>query len=79
VAMLSNDFVKRIVLSNIIAWPVAYYFVSGWLEDFAYRIELRFDIFIYAGLLSIILALATVSYQSIKAASANPVNSLKCE
>jgi len=79
VSMLSNDFIKRILISNVIAWPVAYYFVNRWLGDFAYRIDLRFDVFVYAALISIVLALATVSYQSIRAASANPIDSLKYE
>ncbi|MFC2133182.1 ABC transporter permease [Bacteroidota bacterium] len=79
VVMLSNDFVKRILISNIIAWPIAYYFVNNWLDNFAYHTELKLDVFIYAGLLSIFLSIATVSYQSIKASLANPIESIKYE
>ncbi len=79
VSMLSHDFMKKIMISNVIAWPFAYYFINRWLGGFAYRIDLNFDVFVYAAILSIVLALATVSYQSVKAATADPVDSLKYE
>jgi putative ABC transport system permease protein len=68
-----------VVLANIIAWPVAYYFMNKWLEDFAYRIDISLWTFVIAGGIALLIALATVSYQSIKTASANPVESLRYE
>jgi putative ABC transport system permease protein len=79
VVLLSQDFTKWIIISNIIAWPIAYYLMNKWLQNFAYRIDLNIWFFIISGLLAFIIALLTVSYQSIKAAMANPVNSLKYE
>ena len=77
--LLIKEFLKWIVVSNIIAWPVAYLLMNSWLQDFAYRIEIGIDVFIYAGLISIVLMLLTVFYQSIKAALANPIDSIKYE
>ncbi|GAI83565.1 unnamed protein product, partial [marine sediment metagenome] len=65
--------------ANVIAWPVAWYAMSRWLENFAYRIDLGVGPFILAGLLALVIALATVSYQAIKAATANPVEALRYE
>ena len=79
VALLSREFVKLVLLANLIAWPVAWLAMNRWLEDFAYRIELSIWPFISAGFLALLLALLTVSFQSVKAALANPVDSLKFE
>lgn len=79
VLQLSKDFTKWTVLSNIVAWPVAFWTMNRWLEDFAYRIELGFGEFFLAGILALGIALFTVSFQSIKAALANPVDALKYE
>jgi putative ABC transport system permease protein len=79
VSMLSVDFTKWVLLANIIAWPVAYYFMNKWLEDFAYRIEISWWMFVLSGGIVLVIALATVSVQAIKAATANPVESLKYE
>jgi putative ABC transport system permease protein len=79
IVYLSKGFVKWVFLANIIAWPVAYYFMNRWLQNFAYRIGLSVWIFILSGLAALCIALLTVSYQSIKAASANPVDSLRYE
>jgi ABC-type antimicrobial peptide transport system permease subunit len=76
---LSKQFSKVIVISNIIAWPVAWYIMNQWLQDFAYRIEISIWIFILSGLIALIIATLTISYQAIKAAYANPVNALKYE
>jgi putative ABC transport system permease protein len=76
---LSKDFLLLVVISNIIAWPIAYYFMNKWLEDFVYRIELSWWMFILAGGTALAIALVTVSSQAIKAALANPVESLRCE
>jgi putative ABC transport system permease protein len=77
--LLSVDFVKLVVISMIIATPIAAYVMNKWLEDYAYRIKLGWGIFVVAGLLAISIALITVSFQSIKAAIANPVKSLRTE
>ncbi len=77
--MLSKESVKWIVISNIIAWPVAYYSMNKWLQDFAYRIEISFWVFVLAGITALLIALAIVSFQTVKAATANPVESLKYE
>ncbi|OGU60100.1 MAG: hypothetical protein A2V66_10425 [Ignavibacteria bacterium RBG_13_36_8] len=77
--LLLKEFFKWILISNIIAWPIAYILMNSWLQDFAYRIQIELDVFVYAGLLSILLMLVTVSYQSVKAAVANPIDSIKHE
>jgi putative ABC transport system permease protein len=79
VILLSKEFSKWVILANIIAWPAAYYIMNSWLQDFAYRINLSLTVFLFSGLLALLIALATVSYQAIKAAIANPVESLKYE
>ncbi len=76
---LSKKFTKWVVLANVIAWPVAYYFMNRWLGNFAYRINLNFWSFTLSGLAALMIALLSASYQSIKAATANPVDSLRCE
>jgi putative ABC transport system permease protein len=77
--LLSREFIKWIVLANLIAWPSAYYFINNWLQNFAYRTNLSVWIFIFSGLAALAIALLTVSYQSIKAARANPVEALRYE
>ncbi|WP_452598557.1 ABC transporter permease [Pontimicrobium sp. MEBiC01747] len=79
VKLLSKDFIKLVLISIIIAAPIAWLLMSNWLEDYAYRIEINWWIFIVAGIIAIIIALITVSFQAIKAAITNPVNSLKTE
>ncbi|MEM0992428.1 MAG: FtsX-like permease family protein, partial [Bacteroidota bacterium] len=78
-ALLSKDFLKLIVLALVLATPIAYYFMNQWLQDFAYSIELQWWVFALAGLAAIGIALLTVSVQSVRAALANPVNSLRSE
>jgi putative ABC transport system permease protein len=79
VLLLSKEFFKWVLVANIIAWPLAYYVMNNWLENFAYRIGIKWDIFIFSGIIAVVIALFTVSYHSIKAARANPVNALKYE
>lgn len=79
VGLLSKEFLKLVVLANAIAWPVIYYVMDRWLDGFAYRISISFESFILAFALGVGIALLTVSYQAIKAASANPVEALKYE
>jgi putative ABC transport system permease protein len=77
--MLSKDFLKLVGLSIVIASPVAYYFMYKWLNDFAYRVNISWWVFMLAGLSALMIALLTVSFQAIKAAIANPVKSLRTE
>jgi putative ABC transport system permease protein len=77
--LLSTDFIKLVIVSIIIAIPVAWYVMNEWLGDYTYRININWKIFLVAGLLAIVIALITVSFQSIKAAIANPVKSLRTE
>jgi ABC-type antimicrobial peptide transport system permease subunit len=77
--MLSRDFLKLILISLVIAFPVSWYLMDSWLKGFAYRINLSADMFILAGLATIIITLLTISYQSVKAALINPVKSLRSE
>jgi putative ABC transport system permease protein len=77
--ILSKEFLIWVILSNIIAFPAAYYFMNTWLQDFAYRIEISWWMFALAGGIALVIALATVSFQAIKAATANPVESLRYE
>ncbi len=79
VGLLSKDFLKLVLISFVIAVPVAWYFMHQWLQDFAYRIDIGIGIFLLAGGLALFIALATVSWQSVRAALANPVDSLRSE
>jgi len=79
VLMLSKQFTKWVLLANCFAWPFAYYFMDRWLKNFAYRININIVTFLLSGLLVFAIALLTVCFQSIKAATANPVDSLRYE
>jgi putative ABC transport system permease protein len=79
VALLSKDFTRMVLLGFLIAAPVAYFAMNRWLDDFAYRAELGLGVFLLAGGLALLIAWLTVSYQSIKAALANPVEALRYE
>ena len=79
VTLLSKDFVKLVLIANLIAWPVAWYAMNQWLQDFAYRIELGWWTFALAGGVALLIALLTVSAQAIRAALANPVEALRYE
>lgn len=78
-AMLSKDFVVLVVIALVIASPVAWYFSNQWLQDFAYRTNVSWWVFVIAGASAIVIALITVSFQALKAAIANPVKSLRAE
>lgn len=78
-ALLSKDFIKLVLLANIVAWPVAWYAMNTWLQDFAYRIEMGWGTFALAGGIALLIALLTVSTQAIKAALSNPVEALRYE
>jgi len=77
--LLSKEFLTLVILSFFIAMPVAWYFMHTWLKDFAYRTNISWWVFVLAGVLAIMIALITVSFQAIKAAVANPVKSLRTE
>jgi putative ABC transport system permease protein len=79
VMLLSKNFIQLIVLAMLIATPVAWYCINRWLQNFAYRTHISWWIFLMAGLISVAIALLTVSFQAIKAALANPVKSLRTE
>jgi putative ABC transport system permease protein len=79
VMLLSRDFIKLVILAFIIASPAAWYVMHRWLQDFAYRTKIEWWIFFAAGLLALVIALATIGFQAIKAAIANPVKSLRTE
>ncbi|CAN5821446.1 ABC transporter permease [soil metagenome] len=79
VTMLSKDFLKLVIIASVIAFPVAWWAMHRWLQDFAYRINISWWIFVVAGLSALLIALATVSFQAIRAAVANPVKSLRTE
>jgi putative ABC transport system permease protein len=78
-SMLNRDFVKWVAIAFVIATPIAYYAMNKWLENFAYKTELNWWIFALAGLLALGIALVTVSFQSWKAATKNPIESLRYE
>ena len=77
--LLSKDFLKLVAIAFIIASPVAWYFMHKWLQDFAYRINIGWIVFVTTGFVVVFIALLTISFQAIKAAIANPVKSLRTE
>jgi predicted permease len=79
VALLSRDFLKIVLLAIVLGSPLAFYFMNKWLQDFAYRINIQLWVFVLAGSAAIAIAFITVSFQAIKAAVVNPVNSLRSE
>jgi len=68
-----------VLIASIIAFPVAWYAMNSWLENFAYRINISWEVFAAAGIAALLVALVTISFQAIKAAIANPVKSLRAE
>jgi putative ABC transport system permease protein len=79
VTMIAKDFLKLVLISSVVAFPVAWWAMNKWLQSFAYRINISWWVFGLAGLLTIAIALITVSFQAIRAAIANPVKSLRTE
>ena len=79
VTLLTWDFIKLILIANVIAWPFAWFVMNNWLENFAYRISLEPWLFALVAVVSTIIAIATVSFQAVRAAVANPVESLRYE
>lgn len=79
IVLLNKDFVKRVLVANLIAWPLAYYVMNKWLQNFAYRIRISIWMFLASAVIALLIALFTVSYQTIRAARGNPVDSLRYE
>ena len=77
--MLSKDFLRLVLIALVVAFPLAYWVMSDWLESFAYRITIGWTAFAIAGIIAVLIALATVSFQAINAAIANPIKSLRTE
>ena len=77
--MLSRGFAKQVILANLLAWPLTYYFMAEWLRDFAYKTTLSWSPFLATGLASLVIAMFTVSFQALRAARMNPVQSLRSE
>ena len=79
VAMISKDFLKLVLIASVIAFPIAWWAMHKWLQDFAYRVSISWWVFAFAAAMAVIIALLTISFQAIKAAIANPVKSLRTE
>ena len=79
ISLLTKDFIKWVLIANIFAFPMAYYFMNKWLNNFAYRIEINWWVFVLSGGIALVVAITTVTYQAIKAAAVNPVESLRYE
>jgi putative ABC transport system permease protein len=79
IRLLMKEFVILIAVANVIAWPVAYFVMQGWLKDFAYRISIGVWIFLMAGILTLFIAIFTVVFQATKAALMDPIDSLRYE
>jgi len=79
VVLLSKEFTKWVLIANVIGWPLAYFIMNRWLQNFAYRAKISPEIFILSGLAALIIALIAVGYQTVKAATANPADSLRYE
>ncbi|UCC40199.1 MAG: hypothetical protein JSV96_01715 [Candidatus Aminicenantes bacterium] len=79
ITLLIREFLKLVLLANIVAWPVAYYAMNRWLQNFAYRVDVGLWLFVLSALLALIIAVLTIGYHAIKAALANPADSLRYE
>ena len=79
VALMSGEFVRLVFVSFVISVPLAWYAITAWLEKFAYKTPLDMTVFLAAGAGALLIALITISFESLRAASANPVNALRNE
>jgi putative ABC transport system permease protein len=79
VRLLSQDFGKTVLIAVVLSIPVSIYMANRWLEDFAFKIDLHWGYFVVAGIVALLIAMLTVSFQSIKTALMNPVDSLRSE
>ena len=79
IALVSKDLLLLVIVANVVAWPLAFFILQRWLADFAYRVEMNAPVFVFASLLTLIIAIGTISYQAIRAALTNPIDSLRIE
>jgi len=79
VLMLSSDFTRLVVLSNLVAWPMAWYIMHKWLQNFAYSVNISIWDFLLAAVVAFFIAMLTVTYQTLKTATANPIEALRYE
>jgi putative ABC transport system permease protein len=79
VSLMSKDFLLLVIIASVIAFPVAYFVLNRWLQDYASRIQIGWWVYLIAGLATLLIALATIGIQSIKSALANPIQSLRSE
>ncbi|MEJ2613744.1 MAG: ABC transporter permease [Ignavibacteriaceae bacterium] len=79
IKLLNNEFIKLVLIANVFAWPAAYYFMNKWLQNFAYKIKMDLWTFIIVGIGTVLIAFLTISFQAVKSANANPIESLKYE
>jgi putative ABC transport system permease protein len=79
IGLLAEDFMRLVLIAIVIAVPVAWYVMNKWLDDFAYKIQIGWTVFFMAGIIAVVIAMLTISFQSIRAALANPVKSLRTE
>ena len=79
VFMMSKDFARWVLMSNIIAWPLAYFIMKNWLSNFVYQTEINWLVFVFSGLTALVIAMVTVSFHVLHAAGTNPVLALKYE
>jgi putative ABC transport system permease protein len=77
ISLLNKDFLKLVLVANILAWPAAWWLMDQWLKQFAYHVSIKWWVFVLAGVLTLVIALLSVSFQALKAAAGDPVNSLR--
>ena len=77
--LLAKNFLRLVLLASLLAFPVAWWAMHNWLQDFPYRVNISFWVFVVTGLASLLIALITVSFQAVKAAMSNPVKNLRTE
>ncbi|MBN2009408.1 ABC transporter permease [candidate division KSB1 bacterium] len=79
VMLVSKDFTKWVLLANVVAWPAAWFFMHKWLQSFSYRIDVNLSVFLLASLMALVIAIITISWQAVRAATSNPVEALRYE
>jgi len=79
VSLLSRDFASLVLLANIIAWPLAYWIMNNWLQNFTYRLSLNLWPFLLSGFLALLIASLTVGYHALRASRTNPIDALRYE
>jgi putative ABC transport system permease protein len=77
--LISKEFAYLVLIANVVAWPAAYFLMQKWLQNFAYRVNMEPWLFMLSGVMALLIALLTISYQAVKAAMADPVDSLRYE